>query len=116
LLLSSVHEPVRATLADLQGQWVVVDVEIRLATEQALSPDDPSYMHAVLDVGDARLSWSYRPGGQLDDVCIGAEWDGSVVRCVIGSFGPEGALFEDMGDRLRLEWYDNAILTLNRVQ
>lgn len=116
LLVSSAVAKAQATLADLQGQWVVTGVEFRLATVQALDPDDPSYMQAVLDVADARLSWSHRPGGQLDDVCIGANWNGSVVQCVIGSFGPEGALFESLGDRLRLEWYDNAILTLRRVQ
>jgi hypothetical protein len=116
LVVASAVARAQTTLADLHGQWVVVGLELRLATVQALDVDDPSYMGAVLEVSGARLSWSYRPGGELDDVCVGPSWSGSVVGCVIGSFGPDGAMFEYMGDRLRLEWYDNAILTLQRVQ
>jgi hypothetical protein len=116
LVVASAVARAQTTLADLQGQWVVVGVQLRLATVQALDVDDPSYMQAVLDVGDARLSWSYRPGGELDDVCVGPRWNGSIVECVVGSFGSPGATLTYLSDRLRLEWYDNAILTLHRVQ
>jgi len=116
LLVTSSSVLAQATLGQLSGQWVVDSVQLRRATAQALTADDPNYIGAVLEVSGQRLAWVYRPGGELDDTCIGPRWNGAVVECIVGSFGPSGSALTYMGDQLRLEWYDNAILTLQRVK
>jgi len=116
LALASVAALAQAKLADLAGRWEVVAVELRANTVQALTVDDPAYMGAVLQVTAGRLEFVVKTGGELDDVCVGARWDGALVGCVVGSFGPPGAALTNLGDRLRLEWYDNALLTLRRVR
>jgi len=90
---------------------------VEVVIVQSLQVDDPDYMGAVLEVSTSRLAFIVKPrGGTLDDVCLGPRWNGALVSCVSGTFGPPGSLLSDMGDRLRLEWYDNGILILRRVR
>jgi hypothetical protein len=116
LAFASTAALAQVTLAELTGRWEVVGVQVRPAVVQALTVDDPDYMGAVLEVTASRLAFIVRPGGTLDDVCLGPHWNGALVSCVSGTFGPPGSLLSVMGDQLRLEWYDNAILTLRRVR
>ena len=117
LLLASATALAQATFAQLSGEWVVVGLQLRPSRVYALRIDDPKYMGPVLEATNNRLTWPYRPtGGELEDACIRPRWDGSLVACAAGGFGPPGATLTYAGDQLRLEWYDGAILTLQRVK
>jgi hypothetical protein len=116
LMLASIAALAQEKLADIAGQWEVTAVELRPAAIQALTVDDPIYMGAVLEIGAARLAFVAKKGGELDDACVRPSWDGALIRCATGKFGPPGSALSDLGDRLRLEWYDNAILMLRRMR
>jgi len=102
-------------LSRLAGAWRVVKVGVRPAPVQALVENDPEDMGAVLDIAPERLSWRPGKGAAFTDVCESPRLaaDGS-IGCAKGAFGYAGAKLKVIGSRIRLDWYDNAILTLKR--
>lgn len=99
------------------GRWKVAAVRLRPAKVQALRPDDPAYLGAVLDASPARLVWAVKPkGGTLDDVCRGPKIESGAVFCASGAFGPPHARITATPDGLVLDWYDNAQLELRRIR
>lgn len=112
--------PAAETQADdgldaLAGSWKVAAVKVKPGDVQALSENDPSDMGAVLDISRDRLAWRPREEGNFSDVCNGPRLtlDGQ-VSCRDGQFGPPGAQMVLKGDRLQLDWYDDAALELRR--
>jgi hypothetical protein len=105
------------TFSRLAGAWRVVKVDLEPATVQALRENDPEDMGAILEITPDRLSWRPGKGKAFTDVCDGPSLatDGSVA-CDTGVFGYAGAKLKIIGSRIRLGWYDNAILTLERVR
>jgi hypothetical protein len=103
-------------LAPLVGSWRVVSVDLKPALVQALAPNDPADLGAVLVVSIDRLSWQPGKGDAFSDVCEAPHLgqDGT-VSCDKGSFGFPGATLTTSGQGIRLEWYDNAILNLERI-
>ena len=98
------------------GRWKVMAVRVRPGKVQALQPDDPEYMGAVLDASPARLFWAVKPkGGTLDDMCQGPKLKAGAVACASGSFGPPQARMTTGPGVLRLDWYDGAQLELHKV-
>lgn len=98
------------------GRWKVTAVRVAPAKVQALAPDDPAYMGAVLDASPARLAWTVKPkGGTLGDVCQGPKLAAGVVTCASGSFGPPDAHVAAKPGELDLDWYDGARLELHRA-
>lgn len=103
------------SMSDLLGAWRVVSVEVADGPVQALRKNDPSDMGAVLDIMPDRLSWRPRKSHSSSDVCEGPRLSLSgTVTCAKGVFGYAGATMKKIGKRLLLEWYDGAILTLER--
>jgi hypothetical protein len=117
LALASTMALAQAKLADIAGRWEVTAVRLRPGLVQALTDDDPGYMGAVLEISSQRLAFVVKKqGGTFDDVCVGPQWDGARVHCASGAFGPPGSALSGLGEQLRLDWYDNAILTLRRAR
>lgn len=103
-------------LSALVGSWRVNAVQVVPGSVQAITPDDPAYMGAVLTIAPDRLAWRPHAGGTLSDICEGPTLDAArVVHCHSGAFGPEGAVLNAAGGCLFLFWYDNAILVLRRA-
>ena len=103
-------------VAELAGRWRVTGVAVAEGPVSAVSVDDPALMGAVLSITPERLAWEPHDGGFFTDRCpepqIGP--DGS-VGCGEGQFGPPDMRIVRTGDRLRIDWYDGAILTLSRI-
>ena len=114
--VAAASKPQPASALPFAGTWRVTAVRLRPARAQALQPDDPAYMGAVLEASPARLAWRVKPkGGTLGDVCQGPRLKAGAVTCASGSFGPPGAHVEVKPDELDLDWYDNAQLALRRT-
>jgi hypothetical protein len=104
------------TFIRLAGSWKVVRVDLNPSPVQALVKDDPQYMNAIVDITPARLSWRPGKNRSLSDICEEPKLaSNSEINCGQGRFGFTGAKLRIVGEELRLEWYDNAILTLQRV-
>jgi hypothetical protein len=87
-----------------------------MAPAQALRTNDPADLGAVLDITPDRLSWRPGKGDSFSDICDGPRMtSGGAIVCAKGVFGYPGATLTVAGNRMRLEWYDNAILTLERA-
>jgi hypothetical protein len=101
----------------LTGAWRVTAVDLQPGGEvQALIKNDPSDMGAILDISTERLKWRPGKGSTFSDVCEGPFLEpDATLACTKGNFGYAGATLKAVGPRLRLEWYDNAILTLSKV-
>lgn len=113
------------TPKNLIGSWEVTAVAVEDSPVQALIVDDPSYMGAVLEIGEDSLIWTKgtdeRPIDPTIDNCdagpVYADSDGSyTITCGEEGWGPgDGAVLTPKGDdELTLEWYDGGILTLKR--
>ncbi|MBV9564803.1 MAG: hypothetical protein JOY90_30810 [Bradyrhizobium sp.] len=105
------------SLARLTGAWRVTAVDLQPGGEiQALTQNDPADMGAILDISTERLKWRPGKGSAFSDVCEGPFLEpDATLACAKGNFGYAGATLKIVGPRLRLEWYDNAILTLSKV-
>jgi hypothetical protein len=102
-------------LSRAAGLWRVITVELKPAPLQALGPNDPADLGAILEISPNRLSWRPGKGDAFSDVCEAPQLtcDGE-ISCAKGFFGYPGATLKIINSRIRLEWYDNAILTLDR--
>ncbi|RYY17540.1 MAG: hypothetical protein EON55_01930 [Alphaproteobacteria bacterium] len=102
-------------LAALAGSWEVKAVHVRPGDVQALSANDPADMGAILNISRDRLAWQPHDGGTFADVCTKPRLtlDGQ-VSCATGQFGPPGIRLVPQDDGLRLDWYDDATLILQR--
>ena len=96
------------------GTWEVVAVDLAPGRIQALGKDDPAYMGAILDISFEKIAWRPHRDGELSDVCTGPRYDSVRFNCSSGTFGPPGATATLAGSRLRLVWYDNARLVLQK--
>jgi len=103
-------------LGPLLGSWRVTGVAVAASPVQAVTPDDPSLMGAILDVARERLSWRapYR-SRSLSYSCATPRLVRGAILCDSGSFGPPGSRVTRRGDTLTMRWYDGAILRLTRV-
>ena len=108
--------PVADGLDRFVGRWRVVGVTVAPSPVQALTPDDPTLLNAVLDVTRDRLWWDARPSGSFDDTCIAPRLtlDGQ-INCSGSEFGPPGARLLARGNRITLGWYDGGTLELVRA-
>jgi hypothetical protein len=89
---------------------------LRPSRVQALSENDPAYLGAVLDISADRIAWRPHPGdGTLDDNCRRPRLLVDQISCGEGAFGLPGSKVTLSGNRIVLEWYDNAILVLQRL-
>ncbi|MBP7242494.1 MAG: ABC transporter permease [Amaricoccus sp.] len=103
------------------GTWTVTKVETDPSMPvTAVAPDDPSYLGAVLSVTSARIAWNAGKSngrGTYDD-CVAPRFtggrDGIAVTCAGTAWGPGAVLTPVTGDKLRLDWYDGAVLILTR--
>ncbi|WP_076070876.1 hypothetical protein [Sphingomonas montana] len=102
---------------ELAGRWRVTGVEVADGPVSAVDANDPTLMGAVLSVTPDRLAWEPHKGGFFSDTCpdpqIGPD---ASVGCGEGQFGPPDMRLVQNGDRLRINWYDGAILLLSRVK
>jgi hypothetical protein len=105
------------SLSRLTGAWRVTAVDLQPGKDiQALTKNDPADMGAILDISTERLKWRAGKGSAFSDVCEGPFLEpDATLACTKGNFGYAGATLKVVGPRLRLEWYDNAILTLSKV-
>jgi hypothetical protein len=105
------------TISRLTGAWRVTAVDLQPGGEvQALIKNDPADMGAILDISTERLKWRSGKGSAFSDVCEEPFLEpDATLACTKGNFGYAGATLKVVGPRLRLEWYDNAILTLSKV-
>ncbi|HEX8446830.1 MAG TPA: hypothetical protein VF649_09465 [Sphingomonas sp.] len=101
---------------ELAGRWRVTGVEVAPGPVSAVDANDPALMGAVLSVAPDRLAWEPHEGGFFTDTCPGPQVgpDGS-VGCGEGQFGPPDMHVVQDGHRLRINWYNGAILLLSRV-
>jgi len=105
-----------AGIAAIAGSWTVTAVRLTPGDVQALVPNDPSDMGAVLDISADQLAWRPRQTGTFGDACTAPQLtgDGQIV-CGTTNFGPPGARLSRHTETLTLAWYDGAILELTRV-
>jgi hypothetical protein len=98
------------------GEWRVVGVELAGGSVQALKKNDPADMGAILEITSNQLRWRPGKGDAFLDVCEGPRLKpDETVGCEKGAFGFHGAKLTVVGQQLRLQWYDNAILILEHV-
>lgn len=119
LVISSIT-PTTARPADglgpLLGSWQVTGVTVAPSPVQAVTPDDPSLMGALLDVTRDRLSWrAPHRSTSLETSCDMPRLVRRAILCRSGSFGPPGSRVTRRGDTLTLPWYDGATLRLTRA-
>jgi len=106
----------KTRVEELAGNWRVVGVRVAPGPVQAVSDDDPVLMGAVLSISPERLAWKPHKGGFFTDSCPGPQiGPDDSIGCAEGQFGPPDAHLTGDGVRLKLDWYDGAILTLARA-
>jgi hypothetical protein len=106
----------KTRVEELAGNWRVVGVRVAPGPVQAVSDDDSDLMGAVLSISPERLTWKPHKGGFFTDTCPGPQiGPDDSIGCGEGQFGPPEAHLTGKGERLQLDWYNGAILTLART-